>query len=161
MTDDERQQVEQALNNIDQEAIKQLNIPHVSAPRELRFKRWIRDHPASSAVILEIAKDAYSKRYESDGSYSSVIFVDSRWKQGSMIVAHWHRDGESEQTKLSAALVPVGVANVLLTACDQQDDMTLSHALGDDAFQKAQVDLYKDLPSDGRADTSKGPSELP
>ena len=167
MSDSERQKVEQALNSIDQNAINQLSFPQTAAPRELRFRKWIRDNPCSPSATFEIAKDAYHKQYNSDESYRSIIFVDSGWVQGSVIAAHWHQDGESTQAKLHAARVPAGVANVLLTSCDQNNGITLPQGLGENAFKDAQVNFYKDLPpteeGDAVSETSEHtwPSHLP
>ena len=157
MTEIELKQVEEALKTMDQEAVQRLNIGETPQLRPLRIKKWIRDHFPSSANTLEIAKAAHAKQYHSDKTFDSFVFVDSAWDLGNVIAAHWEPTGLDDEERLSAVRVPMGIANIVLTACDRVEGMTLSHALGQDVFEQSQVIFYKDLPEGGPSE----PSELP
>lgn len=154
MTETERKHVEQALENADEDAVQRLNIPGPPALRPLRVKKWIRDYFPSTANTLTIAKEAYRVRHSSDLSFTQLAFVDSGWDLGNVIVAHWERQDESEEMKLAAARVPVGIVNALLTACDRIEGMTLAHALGADVYQRLKVDFYADLPNEDQSATA-------
>ena len=163
MTDIEQQQVRDAINAVDEEAVRRLNIGHPRQPRPLQVKKWIRDYFPPSASILEIATAAHADDSDFDPVFNSIVFVDSGWDMGNVIVAHWERQEADAEERLTAVRVPMGIANVLLNACDRIEGLNLSHALGRDAFDQGQVDFYKDLPKEHAGSPSQlpWPSHLP
>lgn len=146
---DERSEVVQALGKADEDVLQQLDIPEQTTVRRIVQRRWIRDYWPSSAAILTIAERAHIPYRRNgptqDPSYSSVVFADSGWESGNVIAAHWEQSGE--EWLLAAARVKIGLANLLLTACDAIEGMTMSQALGPDTYQELMIDLYKDLPT--------------
>lgn len=173
MTDIDEAQVLEGLKDIDKDFFQRLDVFQAPAPRQLLVKKWIRDYSPSSATVMEIAKDVFFGKHDSDQCYSSVIFADSGWDLGNVIAAHWEQAGDDSGSeggakwRLVAARVPMGVANVLLTACDKIEGMTLAHALGAEAYKRSTVDLYADIatelptqPSIKRKET-EWPSHLP
>lgn len=165
MTELDQKQVEQALSSVDNDAVQDLNIiGPPPAPRPLRVKKWIRDSEPSSVATLEIARLAYRQGYSGEVSVRSLVFVDSAWDLGDVIVARWEKREEDAEPRLSAARASAGIANVLLTACDGDEEMTLSRALGPERFKQRQVDFYQDLnepPAPAISPETPWPNHLP
>ena len=171
LSEDERGQVLQNLNETDDEWVSRLNV-QAPSPRRLVAKAWIRDYWPSSDVILDIAKAAYFGTDDLGGAreeekYQSLILCDSGWEAGNVIAARWETDQTAGESRLIAARVPMNVANVLLTACDSIEGCTLVTVLGEEAFEESKVDFYKDGSQQVTEDAEKTstpyewPSSLP
>ena len=63
--------------------------------------------------------------------------------------------------------MPIDVANSLLTVLDRNEDLTLSHVLGEEEFGELEIDFYKDISRQHAqhealaAHSSSSPSFLP
>ncbi|KAK4545994.1 hypothetical protein LTR36_002558 [Oleoguttula mirabilis] len=102
---------------------------------------WIRDWWPSSDVILEMC----ALRTNRDGhEYKSFILVDSGWDAATVIAAHWFFDND-RKPHFAAARVPTILANLLLTLLDRGAVGSFAEALGEDGYEDAKVDFYRDL----------------
>jgi len=146
LSTEERSSVVEALEQTDEEAVRKLNIIEGRPPqRRILAKPWIRDSVPSSAAVLKIAEKAFFEADDSSTACSSLIFADSGWESGNVIVAHWEQ--QDEEPRLAACRVPMTIANVLLTACDKFEGTTLSGTLGPKIYEESKVVFYDDLPS--------------
>lgn len=140
MPKEAEEQVLSNIRNTDDSWTAALDVP-VAEPRTLEGKPWIRDYWPGSDVILKLAEHASTPDYHGI-VYSSYVFVDSGWEAGNVIAARW--EGSGEARRLAAVRVPMNIANLLLTTCDTNEGYTLSRALGNERYEDAKVDFYKD-----------------
>ena len=86
---------------------------------------------------------AVKKTYEGH-EYRSLIIVDSLYEAGTVVAARWYFDEDGQQ-RLIAVRVPMRITIALLTLCDRKSVWNFAEALGDQAYEDAQVDFYQEL----------------
>ncbi|KAK5116815.1 hypothetical protein LTR85_009075 [Meristemomyces frigidus] len=143
LSEEERTQILHALDK-GQDAAWAAQFEPNAQRRPLLPMPWIRDWWPSSDVILEIC--AIKTGRDAHG-YRSFVLVDSGWDAGTVIAAHWTVDSDGVPPHLLAARVPSNIANLLLTLLDRRSVGSFAEALGEEAYEDAKVDFYRDLPA--------------